>query len=334
MNCLKSGGKRNRKETGPFRSFFPSREQRNDPELKNRMKLCVLSIFLMWASSLGTTMYIASYSIDVPSILSLYHSCKSAFQVILDEKERFGSCVDVQIEQCKSSLHKAIKLELDRVNLASNQNTKFVKEIADASNNCSDTYTKLKNVLESWTALDQVVTFNNSSCSAKDQAMLLSSLVSIQTFKNEALRVSAYFEENSRNTFNQIVDFTKKRAAYDKEYLLNHSNTVQAFFDTEIVLEPFDISYVVNNITDNLEILSSCMSLKNSSNCKIQHYLNTAFINVKALAEKFKSDSYETYMEKIKVYEKYYNEMFGVLKDFESDLKTKVETWKKYYGGK
>jgi hypothetical protein len=334
MGNLKRAKKESRKKLGFFGSFFPSKEQRNDLKLRNRMKICAFSIFIMWASSLKTAVYIASFAIDVPSILTSYDSCKSAFQVALDEKENFETCVDVQIEQCKISLDAAIELELNRVNLASYHNSRVVKSIVNASSDCTDDYTKLKSALETWTALEQVVPIDNSSCSAEEQDMLLTTVASIETFKTEAFGVSTKFEEKSRGTLNRMIDYTKKRTAYDQEYLYNHSNAVQTFLDEEIIILPFDISEIVENITEAVSTLTSCMSLNNASFCQIQHDLNSTFTSVKTTAEKFKQDSFEKYMEKMDTYQKYYDEMYAAMEGYESNLMTKIEKWKTLYSSK
>ena len=138
-----------------FHSFLPSKKQRNDRKLRNRMKLCSLSIFIMWASSLKTALYITSFAIDVPTILTSYNSCKSTFEVTRNEKEKFSTCVNVQVEQCESRLEVATERESERVNIASAHNSRIVKRMIDASRNCTGDYTAVRGALEAWQALEQ-----------------------------------------------------------------------------------------------------------------------------------------------------------------------------------
>ena len=90
-----------------FDSFFPSKQQLHDKRLQNRMKVCVLAIALMWATSLKVAVYISTEAIEVPSAQTLYRSCKSAFEVTVEEQAKYSNCIKVQLDQCKNDFNKS-----------------------------------------------------------------------------------------------------------------------------------------------------------------------------------------------------------------------------------
>lgn len=314
--------------------LLPTRKQSNDPKLRNRMKLCALSILIMWASSLKSVVYIVSFAIDVPSILTSYHSCKSAFQVTRDEEKRFSSCVDIQLDQCKSILEAETDRESERANLASLHNSQVLKHVTHYSSNCVADYTELRNSLEAWIALKQSIPTHNTSCSGEEIQELLSTITSIESFKTDAFNVSTRIEANGRGTFNRMIDYTKIRIRYDQDYLQNHSETVQKFFYTEITLPSFNISSKILGVNETIDTMIACLSLRNDSNCPLQHnLLDASFESVHNLSKKFKQESFDAYTEYISTMQDTYNSMYGKVEDFRNGAMISIEQWKQFYNG-
>ena len=240
------------------------KNRRNDILLRNRMKLCAFSIFLMWSSSLRTSMYISSFAIDVPLAQILYKSCKASMHIILEEKERFSSCVYRQMKKCEDDLKRAIGLETQRVNAMSSHNTKGVNRVRKSAENCSEDFTLLKRSLEEWLALSQTLPIRNTTCSPRDREVMMSTVYDVNVLRSEALAVSTRYSRESRNTMHNIVDYAKIRSEYDVNYAKKHMDVVSNEVQTYISLTPIPdlkVKDELDKIQRHVDNLLSCTTL-------------------------------------------------------------------------
>lgn len=245
-------------------SCFPSKEQRHDKRLQNRMKLCALAIFLMWSSSLRTAVYISTFAIDVPSFDIVSSSCKSAISVTREERDKFSTCVKVQVDQCEDDLGTAIELEIDRINGIISSNSEILNDIENIKENCVGNYTFLKRSLEGWVNELQAIPLKNDVCNSEESDKMLSSIGDIDILKAQTIAINSQFEIKSQNTVTNVVSYAKKRAKYDNEYFRNHTEKVRGVvkdYVSDIQLPEFpDIRPDLSAVDAAFYRLSQCLS--------------------------------------------------------------------------
>jgi hypothetical protein len=161
-----------RQKSARICSLFPSKRKLNDLKLRNRMKICALSIFLLWSCSLKNAAFIASYAMEVPSIATFYHSCKSASQIARDEKAKFTQCAKTQVDQCKFGLDILAERESRKVMTASEFNSKIITETEITLEACSADFNDLKSALESWSDSNSYIPLHNGTCTAEEKELL------------------------------------------------------------------------------------------------------------------------------------------------------------------
>jgi len=200
-------------------------EDCNTDFLKNRMKLCVFAVCLLWASSLRTSSFISSHALKVPPSENVYKICKSTARIILEEEAKFSQCVDRQLQQCDMNLNTAIELETKRVNLLSSINSEIINDMNIISKNCSRDGMLLHNALMGWmseSTSHALPLRNDETCSPGDREKLMSSVYDIDELKSEAMTVSTAYNEEGKRTIHHLADYVKRRMEYDKNYALSY----------------------------------------------------------------------------------------------------------------
>ncbi len=274
-------------------SFLPSKHQIRDAQLQNRMKICILAVCLMWATSLRVAVYISKHAINVPSIYLLYESCKSAFQIAVEEKERYSKCISVQLDQCNSDLHQSAVAEVRRVNVSSMKNTDILHSVRDSYEMCASDYTSLRYSLEGWVNNGQSLPLlesstslsstssttestgnststntNTNTCSAAEQQELMTSIGDMNLIRSEAKALSEEYGLNSQNTVQNIASYARARSEYDREYLDNHTqamqDVVQSYMNEVSQNMPdLDVDGIIQELYDNLDNAVSCITPRN-----------------------------------------------------------------------
>jgi hypothetical protein len=218
-----------------FKSFIPKREQVKDKKLLNRMKLCALSIFLLWTASLKTAVFISSTVIDVPSSNFLLKSCETAFLVATDEKHNFQQCVDNQLERCFSDLKGAVSTEGTRIKVLADQNAALVDYVQSLAKECSQDYIGIRESLDGWVGKLNSIPFNNDTCGMEEQIELSNSFGDVTLFQEETMTLTNKYINDGSNSLQAIVNYIKAREDYDRSYIMNHtkvmSNQLKQFFE-------------------------------------------------------------------------------------------------------
>ena len=266
----KDKGTPHQKKDALIYSFFPFKRNRNDPKLWNRMKICALSIFLLWSCSLKNAAFIASYAMEVPSIATFYHSCKSASQIARDEKVKFTKCTKTQVDQCKFGLDILAERESRRIMTASEFNSKVIGQTEIVLEACSADFNDLKSALKTWSGSNSKIPQNNGTCTAEEEKVLTNSVVSIDSYKSEAFLVSAKYENESKNTMDRIVDYTQQRFDYDQDYISKNAAIARDYFiDNLPVPLPLNLTDSAQFIMESVEDWASCLSMASDSSCEL-----------------------------------------------------------------
>ena len=249
---------------------LPNKKRGSDALFRNRMILCTISICLMWASSLRVAAYISSFAINVPQAKILYESCKSTIQIILEEEKRFSSCVDRQMQQCEENLNAAINIETKRVDTEAMRNTAVVIRARTLSKNMTQDFSLLKRSLEEWIAKSQELpSHNNDTCSSQDREIMMSTVFDVNVLRSEALFVSAHYGRESRNAMQKIVNYTKVRSEYDRDYAQKYIASVTDEVRKYAYDTPFpelQIQEEFDKIQGLIDDLLACTTLTSDNN--------------------------------------------------------------------
>ncbi len=329
LSSTKSNMRRGRKKWS-F-SFFPSKEQRGDKRLLNRMKICALAITLMWASSLRTAAFIASFAIDVPESALVFDSCTSAIQVSMDERTKFSHCADVQASQCEQDLDASIHLEELRVEQASQWNTDIVAHGESLNNECASDYMTVRGALEGWVngvPEGQTLPVDNRECTLEETETMLSLLIDVERVKAEAVAISADFAEESQLVVANMIEYAQLRMAYDRNYLYNHTNvTLKEYFDI-MKIPSFDgVTEFMEEYVENFEIIFNCTGFDRTAVCPLYPF------NMFDLLDQMKADVFKNLQDYIEVLEGDYKVLEERLQTYMKRIDKAFEVVESFYNG-
>ena len=256
-------------------SIFPSKHQLSDKRLQNRMKICILAVCLMWATSLKVAVYVSTIAIRVPPFQLIYSSCKSAFQVASQEKRKYAKCVRMQLDQCTDKINRATITELRRVNISSNINTEIVNSVKATYDTCSSDYMSVRFSLEDWIDAGQSVPLNNITCTDEDREAIMSTLGDISVVKSKSMAISEEYSMNIEGTLKRLTTYAKVRATYDQDYLHNRTEfvrrDVKAFLQYmagELPDPDINLDSVFRDLVGGFDAMLICISPKRG-NCTL-----------------------------------------------------------------
>ena len=251
--------------------------------LRNRLLMSILAVTLMWATSLRVAVYVVSFFVDVPPFDSVVDSCKNTYRITREERRRFADCVDLQVDQCNNDLADASYKETRRVNTTEATNKATVDAARRIQSNCSSAYSSLRYSIEAWVDAGHTVPYHQgesgsdndsdnstssiSACTADDLNQLTNSVGDISAVRTEAFSVSSQYSDESQSTIRRLVDYAQLRAAYDAEYIGNHTLSIEnqiIDYANGIEVPPLNVEELFDEVQADVDMLVSCISLRSA----------------------------------------------------------------------
>ena len=245
-------------------SFLPSKQQLNDKQLQNRMKLCALAVCLMWAASLKVAVYISSFVVQVPSIHLLYESCRGAWGVTNDEKTTYSHCVNIQLNQCDADLGMSIEEQITNYNVSRDSNENMLSQVKEISIQSLANYTTLRDSLDTWANVGkQPIPINNSTCSPQERDAILNIVGDVNALTSEVMILGEGYSATSQNSVQRIGTYAKLRMTYDQEYLDNHTQEIQESIQEymkSLDIPQINVDELVSGLFLDIDNLVPCVS--------------------------------------------------------------------------
>ena len=220
--------------------------------------------------------YVVSYFVNVPPFDSVVDSCEGSYRITREERRRFADCVDLQVEQCNNDLANASYKETRRVNTTEATNKATVDAARSIQSNCSPAYTSLRYSIEAWVDAGHMVPYHSSTsnniisssdstnaCTADDLSKLTNSVGDISAVRTEAFSVSSQYSDESQATIQRLVEYAQLRAAYDAEYIGNHTNRIEnqlVDYASGIEVPPLNVAELFDDVQTDVDMLVSCIS--------------------------------------------------------------------------
>jgi hypothetical protein len=240
------------------------------PHFRNRMLLCLVAIGFNWGTSLRVANHFAARVIEIPLLDLVLGSCRTAYNATIEEKARYSTCVESQLEQCDVWLDRSISREDQRVMLISRQNEDVLQRIVELATSCSEAYTTLRLALDGWTANGGEIPLqstDDSLCSEEDQILFNQTLLGTQNIialQTEAIGIADAYSEESAMAVQRLAAYAVERAEYDASYVDAKTQQIQDIVSNVIngVKVP---SVSLDDLFNDLELsaidLVACLSL-------------------------------------------------------------------------
>ena len=242
----------------------------NDSKLRNRLKLSVLAICMMWATSLRVAVFISSLFISVPTFSQVKYSINNGLAVVAGEKEAYVKCVNSQLTKCKRNLEQKILGEVLADNRTAKLNAQLTDNAQGIQRRCYSSYSSLQRSLETYISTGGSLIYQETcKDDVKDKLSVL--VGDVNSAKSEAFDIATSFSDRSLGTVDRLVSYSNERANYDLMYIQNQTEKINidltAFLgDITVPTHDMDVSFL--NMNNDVENLISCLSLRNSEERK------------------------------------------------------------------
>lgn len=240
------------------------------PYFRNRMMVCLLAVGLNWGTSLRVANYFAISVIETPQLDLVLDSCREAYNITSDERDRYSTCVADNLQQCDERLDRTIQMEDKRVLLISMQNEANLHNLVNVATSCSEAYTTLRLALEGWTANGGEIPLEPTSedtCSVEDQDIFNRTMLGTQNviaLQTEAIGIADAYGEESSLTVQRLADYAVERAEYDVNYVDEKTQQIQGIV-TKVVnavqAPPVLLDDLFDELQDAAFDIVACLSL-------------------------------------------------------------------------
>ena len=112
-----------------------------------RLYLCLVSLLTLWISSLSTARFITHLFIEIPDNKQVWNHCNLVQMEVLEQRERFLACAEIQLRKCNESLFFKLDGEINRVLLLHQKNLYRHSQLESEHGKCQKSFnTLIRNV--------------------------------------------------------------------------------------------------------------------------------------------------------------------------------------------
>jgi hypothetical protein len=245
----------------------------------NRMLLCLLAVACNWVTTLRVSKHFASSVIEVPPFDAVIKTCRSAYNVTNEERQRYSQCVESRLNRCNRRMDKSIRKEDERVRTVSTRNEEILTNMEEITSSCSRSYTTFRLALEEWIANGGNVPVrsntsgsgNELECSEADQQSFGETLLApqnVMALQTEAMDIATTYSEESTVVVSNLAEYIVQRAEYDVNYIDQKTEAIQNAFIAAVDFTPKP-SVSIDDLLEELELamvdLLACISLDENS---------------------------------------------------------------------
>ena len=255
----------------------PVRSSKRLNYFRNRMFICLLAIACNWGTTLRISKKIASSVIDVPPLDAVIMTCRYAYNITNDERQRYSQCVESRLNRCNRRMNNAVRNEDERVRELYQRNEEILMSMEEMSTSCSKSYTTFRLALQEWIAGGGEVPVLSSSgngsgeqstCSEEDQEIFNDTLLGPQNvlaLQTEAIDVATTYSEESVDVVSNLAEYIVKRADYDVNYIDQKTEAIQNAFVKAMDYTP-QPAVSIDDLLDELHLAAvdmlACISLE------------------------------------------------------------------------
>ena len=240
------------------------RENMKDKYIKNRMKLCLFAIILLWVTSLKNALLISSIMIPVPELDSIYSSCATTYSIVNEESKYYSDCVRYQLEECKRKLFESMLSETQLINVLQTRNRNIVQKAKAIEKKCTNAFIQARFIIKRYLDTGNALPTENesSTCNKEEKENLWKDLGDLSSVRSLALGLSEDFGLDSMSTFEKMNANSKEIVSYSKGYISNFTLKTQGQVNEYAIL--------IKSKAHAQDFSSSLSSLKESSNNLLQ----------------------------------------------------------------
>lgn len=248
-----------------------------------RLLFCVLSISLLWTTTLSAAIFLVKSFITFPSYSEIYDSCKFAYDITVTQEENFVDCGRRQLSSCNNIYGKSLSNELNRVNTMQTANDVRLSQVSNLLQVSTSNITIIQHSLNTFSSIeDNTIPFLSNT--SKEDISRVEEFVGYPiSSKNGIADCSQSYVESSSGVTSHISAYTKETIEYNVKYIADKTtrlnvDTMSAVGDVSSycslhMLDSFD------DLTAKIREYSACVSLDSTTAtpCKLRFNMSSEY---------------------------------------------------------
>jgi hypothetical protein len=196
-----------------------------------RVCMCVLSLILLWITSLTLVNYIASSVVGSPAFAPVYDSWVAAFAVADRQASLHSECVERLIGECSQRLNASIvnaEAEWNKKEQARSEQIIAVQVNAQA---CDRESAAILQGINSWMTSGAVLQYEDAVCSAAEIESLRTLLNDRRVNKAGLNGLTSNYVTTTDDIFQQTASHVTVLQDYNTQFVSNQSEAVRAKYE-------------------------------------------------------------------------------------------------------
>jgi hypothetical protein len=286
-----------------------SDEEKRKSALLWRMGVCSFAVLLLWCTTLSLAQTIVSSTSPVPPVMSLYRSCRFAYDEMMVQQEWYEDCAEGQLARCEAEYDMRLKYSINYTTSVQQANKDKLKELQNFQSNCSNLLDTLYDSLKTLSSSSPIVF--KSDCSSSNQADLHSAMdidVAKSVSISDSLATTVRYVKDSKRTVQNLTDYADRLHNYNKNYLANKTSLMRAELSLQVNSISSrhwldEINITLAGLKRNMSTLVSCISLSTATEPPLADCvgfpwtLASLYSNTRSLLEANRADIMEKFDE-------------------------------------
>ena len=190
--------------------------------------LCLLSLFLLWTTTLKIAIGIVGLFFQSPTFSSVHETCLFAYEEVSSQRAKYEDCVTREVSVCDRELQDSFLQERHRSSHILNKNENTLENFRINIKNCSLAVDDSTAALQQWTRLgDQNIIPYLHSCTAEPLEQVQLHLHDNSNIQSAGISDLTSYVEISQHTLHDVVLHSSALGTYNEEYLANKTKILK-----------------------------------------------------------------------------------------------------------
>lgn len=245
----------------------------------HRLFLCIVSISLLWLTSLKVAIFIVSLFFTSPPFSSVHSSCTAAYEEVTSQRLKYEDCVGREMAVCDKELSSVHAAERSRADNVLQNNAIIISKMSERGVNCSSDVAKGSSVLHEWSVAGgtNYIAYL-SSCTDGNRAWMQSELSDASEIRSGGMDQLRGYVASVDTAMGRVASHSRQLNNYNIDYVRNHSKdiasaTIQVIEESEAAAEEslLRLNAIVDELRRASDHLIDCIGLSNTSSVTARH---------------------------------------------------------------
>lgn len=241
--------------------------------IKCRMLLFVVSLTMLWATSLYAATRMVELVFRSPGTLELIQEWETAAHSIKQNRQQTLQCVQGELERCKTRLQTGFEVHMTEWSSSDRYNNITIQRAAEKRDQCRTALLAKVSLIQKWKALLEhngkslKYLRNNARCSVGELDELDNIFTDVKLISNQAVTEFTHYGHTNDKNFLSARESVERRYEYDQAFIKNMTKNLRDWFGTVSGRIPVPTaSESLTGLNRKIDNFAKCISME--SDCE------------------------------------------------------------------